>query len=89
LKFQALESLINVNGAFCLVEKKKEERERGEKERISRRLSSAYMIHNKVGPTVRGATHMGQVHIVFPLDLNFCLDLRIGLVPLLVWNIHS
>jgi hypothetical protein len=27
LKFQAPESLIGVNGAFCLVEKKKKERE--------------------------------------------------------------
>jgi hypothetical protein len=27
LKFQALESLIGVNGAFCLDEKKKKERE--------------------------------------------------------------
>jgi hypothetical protein len=27
LKFQASESLIGVNGTFCLVEKKKEERE--------------------------------------------------------------
>jgi hypothetical protein len=27
LKFQALESLIDINGAFCLIEKKKKERE--------------------------------------------------------------
>jgi hypothetical protein len=26
LKFQALESSIDINGAFCLIEKKKEER---------------------------------------------------------------
>jgi hypothetical protein len=30
LKFQALESSIDINGAFCLIEKKKEERGGGE-----------------------------------------------------------
>jgi hypothetical protein len=32
LKFQAPESLIGVNGAFCLIEKKKKERERRKRE---------------------------------------------------------
>jgi hypothetical protein len=30
--FEALESLIGINGAFCLVEKKKKERERRRRE---------------------------------------------------------
>jgi hypothetical protein len=32
LKFQAPESLIGINGAFCLIEKKKKERERRRRE---------------------------------------------------------
>jgi hypothetical protein len=50
-----LESLIGINGAFCLVEKKKKERE----------LRLAHRVHSALGPTARGAAQMGQVHIAF------------------------
>jgi hypothetical protein len=65
LKFQALENLIGVNGAFCLVEKKK--KERGEKEKVSGRLSLAHRVHNALRPTFRGTGHVSQVHTPFSL----------------------
>jgi hypothetical protein len=66
LKFQAPESLISVNGAFCLVEKKKK-REGGEKEKAPGRLSLAHKVYSKVGPTVRDAMHMSQVYTFISL----------------------
>jgi hypothetical protein len=60
-----LESLIGINGAFCLVEKKKKEREG--RRRRKRGLRLAHRVHSKVGPTVRDTTQMSQVHISFSL----------------------
>jgi hypothetical protein len=60
-----LESLIGINGAFCLVEKKKKEREGEEKEKEEKGLHSAHRVHSALGPTVRGAAPMSQVHISF------------------------
>jgi hypothetical protein len=64
LKFQAPESLIGVNGAFYLVEKKQKERE-GEKERAPGELNSVHRAYNVMGPTIRGASHVSQVHTSF------------------------
>jgi hypothetical protein len=44
-----------------------EGREGGEKEKALEGLSSEHKVHNKVGPTIRGMTRMGQVHISFSL----------------------
>jgi hypothetical protein len=72
LKFQALESSIDINGAFCLIEKKKEER--GEKEKPPGRLNSAHSDHKAKGPTVSELMHMRQIHTSFLSDLNLLLS---------------
>ena len=52
MELRALESLISVNGAFCLVEKKKEEREGrrrregGEKEKRGTEVRLAHKVHS-------------------------------------------
>jgi hypothetical protein len=66
LKFRAVDSLIASNGTFSLIEKKEKERE-GEKEKPPGRLSLAHKVYNKVGPTVRDATCIHQVHAFFSL----------------------
>jgi hypothetical protein len=58
-----------------LSRREEEEREGGEKEKTPERLNSAHRIHKAKGPTVRGTTRMGQVHIALPLfDLNLLLS---------------
>jgi hypothetical protein len=48
-----------------LPRREEERREGGEKEKKERELRLVHRVHNKVGPTVRDAAQMGQVHIAF------------------------
>jgi hypothetical protein len=48
-----------------LPRREEEEREGGEKEKEEKGLRLAHRVHSKVGPTVRGAAPVSQVHISF------------------------
>jgi hypothetical protein len=48
-----------------LPRREEEEREGGEKEKEEKGLRSAHRVHNTLGPTIRGAAQMSQVHIAF------------------------
>jgi hypothetical protein len=54
-----------------LPRREEERREGGEKEKGERRLRLAHRVHSKVGPTVRGATQVSQVHISFSPGFKF------------------
>jgi hypothetical protein len=54
-----------------LPRREEEEREGGEKEKEEKGLRLAHRVHSKVGPTVRGAAPVSQVHISFSLWFKF------------------
>jgi hypothetical protein len=65
LKLEGFENPIDFHGAISFIEEKEEEREREEKERAPLWVNSVHVIREARGPTVRGATHMRQVHAPF------------------------